>query len=344
MLKRKAIALVSGGLDSTLSVLLIRDQGIEVEALNFNHEFGCAKDKNYIISISQKFNFPVRFIDLGEKFLRILRRPKFGYGKNLNPCIDCRILMLKEAKKCMEDSGASFIITGEVLNQRPLSQKMRTLELIDKEAGVSGYVLRPLSALKLKETVPEKEGIVKRDLLLGIEGRSRRTQIELAKKYGLDDFPTPSGGCLLTDPIYSMRLKELLEHEENPDIRQIRLLKIGRHFRIHPKLKAIVGRKRSENELLNIHASPGDLILHTLNFPGPTVLLVGEVEEKDIEFAAMICARYSDGKDAKKVKVRALKVLEGNRRSHLLDLTVNSVNYEEIERLLIAPSPNQKSL
>lgn len=343
-MKAKAIALFSGGLDSTLSILIVKEQGIEVEALSFIHEFGCIRDTEKLISISQRFNFQVRFIELGEKFLEIVKKPKFGYGKNLNPCIDCRILMLKEAKKYMDELSASFIVTGEVLNQRPLSQRLRILELIDRESGLTGYIVRPLSAQKLQVTVPEKEGILKRDLLLGIEGRSRKVQIELAKRYGLTDYPTPSGGCLLTDPIYCLRLKELLKYIPEPDVREIRLLRVGRHFRINPELKAIVGRKKNENETLRILARPGDFILHTTDFPGPVVLLVGKAGLGDLELAAKLCVRYSDGKDKKGVRVRAIKVSEGGKKNQVMDFTVDTIDYEELERLIIAPAGLQKSL
>ncbi|MCX7857613.1 MAG: 7-cyano-7-deazaguanine synthase [Deltaproteobacteria bacterium] len=343
----KAIALYSGGLDSTLSILVIKQQGIEVEAVYFVTNFGCDKNSEWALKVSRKFGFEVRFFDIEDKFLETLRNPRYGYGKNMNPCVDCRILMLKEAKKYMNERGAHFVITGEVLNQRPFSQRRQFFKTIDREAGLSGYVLRPLTALCLEPTIPEKEGLVKRDLLYGFEGRSRKPQMALAQRFGLYEYPTPAGGCLLTDPIYSLRLRELLK--TNPEVkkRDIYLLKIGRHFRLNPECKVIVGRNKKENEMLESIGVTGDILLKAVDFPGPTVLIVGSVTEHEIDIAASICARYSDGKLKREIRIKAYIVTEKNgepSKEVLKECIIHNVNYDFIERLLIAPKPFQKSL
>ncbi|MGA9388765.1 MAG: hypothetical protein WBV70_08085, partial [Candidatus Bathyarchaeia archaeon] len=199
MKKTKALALLSGGLDSTLAVKLVLNQGVDVEAINFVSPFClCGKGGCGAAEAARRFNIPLKTMSVGEDYLRVIRKPKFGYGKNMNPCIDCRIFMLKKAKKYAKETGAAFIFTGEVLDQRPMSQHKKTLDLIEEEAGLKGKILRPLSAKLLQETDLEKKGLVNRERLLDIEGRSRRKQIELAEKLGIRDYPCPAGGCLLT--------------------------------------------------------------------------------------------------------------------------------------------------
>ncbi len=308
----KAVALYSGGLDSTLAILVLLRQGIEVFALTFLTHFGCdisdtsscSKDP---FSKAEQFGFTVKLCHLAEKFIEIVKNPKYGHGKNMNPCIDCRILMLKEAKEYMRLIGADFIITGEVLNQRPMSQRRETFPLIDREAGLEGYVLRPLTALNLKPTIPEMEGLVKRELLYGIKGRSRKPQMALAEEFGLKDYPSPAGGCLLTDPIYSFRLKDLLSHNPDPSIKEINLLRVGRHFRLSPHCKAIVGRNKDENETIESLAQRGDYLIRVVGHGSPVTILTGIVEEKDIVTGGSICARYSGGKHMPLVKVKIEK-------------------------------------
>lgn len=307
--KPKAIALYSGGLDSTLSILLMLRQKVEVIAITFLTHFGCEVSDRSSCSrnpfkAAQEFGFTVKLCHLGEKFIEIVKNPKYGRGRNMNPCIDCRILMLREAKKFMDMIGADFIITGEVLGQRPMSQRREILSLIDREAGLEGYVLRPLTALNLKPTFPEENGLVARELLFGFKGRSRKPQMALAKELGLKDYPSPAGGCLLTDPIYSYRLRDLLLHSPDPTIREINLLRVGRHFRISPQLKAIVGRHDKENRVIESYAEHGDVLMRVKGFGSPVTLLTGKMREEDIAIAASICARYSDAKDLPKVKVQ----------------------------------------
>lgn len=206
----KALALLSGGLDSTLAVKLMLDQGIYVEAINFVTPFClCRRSGCGAYEVAKRFNIPLKVVTVGLDYLRVVRKPKFGYGRGMNPCIDCRIFMLKKAKKYAKETGASFIFTGEVLDERPMSQHRKALEIIEKEAGLKGKILRPLSAKLLPQTEAEIKGWVDRTKLLGIRGRSRKKQIELAKKFGINDYPCPAGGCLLTYKEFANKLKEL---------------------------------------------------------------------------------------------------------------------------------------
>ncbi|GAB4418927.1 MAG: DUF814 domain-containing protein [Thermodesulfovibrionales bacterium] len=308
----KAIALLSGGLDSTLAVLAMLRQGIDITAVTFLTHFGCDISDSSSCSknpfpAAEKFGFEVKLCHLADKFIEIVKNPKYGHGRNMNPCIDCRILMLKEAVELMEMVGADFIVTGEVLGQRPMSQRRDTFPIIDREAGVKGYVLRPLSAKLLDETIPEKEGLVDRGKLYDFRGRSRKPQIALAGEFGLTDYPAPAGGCLLTEPNYSYRLKKLLEHNPDPSFNDLNLLRVGRHFRLSPHCKAIVGRNEGENLRIESFATEKDYLLRVENFGSPITLLSGMDSEDLIPLAASICARYSDGKHLSKVEVAVIR-------------------------------------
>jgi len=307
----RAVALFSGGLDSTLSILTVLRQGVEVTALKFltpfEHEISdralCSK---CLFPSAEKFGFEVKLCEISDRFIEIVKKPKFGYGKNMNPCIDCRILMLKEARDFMKKTGADFIIAGEVLGQRPMSQRKDVLYLIDKEAGVTDYVLRPLSAKLLKVTIPEVKGIINRNMLYDFRGRSRKPQIALAKESGLTDYPAPAGGCLLTEPNFAHRLKDLLTYTPDPDFHDLNLLKIGRHFRFSPSCKIIVGRNKAENEKICSLSGKGYL-LKVEGYGSPTTLVVGEITDKALQVAASLCARYSDAKNLSEVEVIGIK-------------------------------------
>lgn len=304
-----AVALYSGGLDSTLAILAVLRQGIEVNAVTFLTHFGCdisdtsSCSKNPF-SAAEKFGFKVKLCHLSDKFFSIVKNPKFGHGKNMNPCIDCRILMLKEAGEFMKMTGAEFIITGEVLGQRPMSQRKDALNIIDRDAGLRGYVLRPLSAKLLKPTIPEEQDIIKRELLFDFSGRSRKPQMALASEFGLTDYPAPAGGCLLTEPNYSYRLRELLEHEANPSIMDITFLRLGRHFRLSAECKIIIGRDKAENERLLELAGDKIIYLSVEDYAGPVTLITGNPNRDIIETAASLCARYSDAKKLSCVDVK----------------------------------------
>ncbi|MBI4683606.1 MAG: hypothetical protein HY755_00210 [Nitrospirae bacterium] len=308
----KAIALFSGGLDSTLAILTMLRQGIDITAITFLTHFGCdisdrsscSKDP---FAIAQKFGFEVKLCHLADKFIEIVKKPKHGHGRNMNPCIDCRILMLKEAKVLMNILEADLIVTGEVIGQRPMSQMRNTLSMIDKDAGVSGIVLRPLSAKLLEPTIAEINGIVDRELLYEFNGRSRKKQMALAKEFGLIEYPMPAGGCLLTEPNYSNRLKELLMHNPNPSLNELHLLRLGRHFRLSSTCKAIVGRDEKDNSRIEELAEKNDYLLRAENCGSPITLLCGIDAERFIPIAASICARYSDARYLNEISVTVLK-------------------------------------
>jgi hypothetical protein len=228
----------------------------------------------------------------------MVKAPRSGYGSRMNPCIDCHALMLETAGRILDEQGHDFLFTGEVLGERPMSQSHGALNRVANLSGRRGRVLRPLSARLLAETDPEREGLVDRARLLDIQGRSRRRQFELAERWGIRDYPTPAGGCLLTDPRFSVRLRDLFDHGPEADAHLIELLKIGRQFRIRRGVKAAVGRKAEENRALLATRGPSDEALRTPDVPGPVVILSGEITEADRLTAARICARYSDGRGA----------------------------------------------
>ncbi len=242
MSRIKALALLSGGLDSTLATKLILQQGIEVKALNFVTPFClCGKGGCGAAEVAKELGIPIKIMIVGQEYLRILRKPKHGYGKNMNPCIDCRIFMLKKAKQQAKEMGASFIFTGEVLGERPMSQHVHALRLIEKEAGLEGKILRPLSAKLLKETEAEKKGLVSRERLLDINGRSRKRQFALAKHFMIANYPCPAGGCLLTCKEFASKLRDLFAHKTRVTLKDVSLLKVGRHFR-----HGLPNKRRSE--------------------------------------------------------------------------------------------------
>jgi tRNA-specific 2-thiouridylase len=331
----KAIALLSGGLDSTLAAKVMMEQGVELEALNFMTIFCTCTNREAICLASQKavetLGIPLRVINVTEEYLGVVKHPKHGYGKNMNPCIDCRIFMLKKAKTYMEESGAAFIVTGEVLGQRPMSQRKEAMDLIEKEAGLEGFILRPLSAKVLPATVPEREGWVDREKLLNISGRSRKPQIELADHFGIRDYPCPAGGCLLTDPGFAKRMKDLITYVSNFSINDVHLLKMGRHFRLSHTIKLVVGRNGEENQKIQTFAQEKDILLKVSSFPGPLSLLRGKLSEGDIEKASAITAHYCKAKNLGKLDVIYKGVDEENHRS----LFVSPISRGEIERLMI---------
>lgn len=296
--RTKAVALLSGGLDSTLAVKLVLDQGIDVEAVNFVSPFClCRKGGCGALEVAKNLNIPLKTITVGEEYLRIVRKPKFGYGKNMNPCIDCRIFMLKKAKKYAEEIGASFIFTGEVLGQRPMSQHRKTLGIIEKEAGLKGKILRPLSAKLLPPTEVEKKGLVSRETLLGIEGRSRKKQIRLAQELKVTEYSCPGGGCLLTYREFTSKLKDLFEHKKRISLKDVRLLKVGRHFRFG-KNKIIVGRNEAENGLLLQMKMTNDYCFEAQDTGSPITLLQGPKTRTAVKRAAELTVYYSDRKQS----------------------------------------------
>jgi tRNA U34 2-thiouridine synthase MnmA/TrmU len=331
----KAIALLSGGLDSTLAARVIIEQGIELEALNFMTVFCTCTNRGATCLASQKavetLGIPLRVFNVSEEYLSVVKLPRHGYGSNMNPCIDCRIFMLKKAKACMEESGSTFIVTGEVLGQRPMSQRRDAMRLIEKEAGLEGLILRPLSARVLPITIPEREGWVDREKLLNLQGRSRKPQIKLAELFDIRDYPCPAGGCLLTDPGFAKRMKDLMLNDRDFSLNDVHLLKTGRHFRLSPKLKLVVGRNEEENQKMQTLARGGDILLRVFNFPGPLSLLRGKSDEGDLEMAAAITAHYGKAKGLENIEVTCKGVGADHHRS----LFVSPASRGEIERLMI---------
>lgn len=298
----KAIALLSGGLDSTLALKVILEQGIEVEVLNFstifctcNKKGGCS---NFAQKISREWGVPMKVFSLSEEYLEVVKHPRHGYGKNLNPCMDCRIFLFKKAKEYMEETGASFIVTGEVLGQRPMSQHRHAMNIIERESGLMGLILRPLSAKLLAPTIPEKEGWVNREVLLNISGRSRKEQMQLADKYQLQDYPCPAGGCLLTDPNFAIRLKDLMKTKPDFDLKDVALLKWGRYLKVSEKSRLVVGRNQQENKVLEGLFREGNTLLFSEEVPGPISILWGNNNGEDLTLAAQITAGLSDEKSA----------------------------------------------
>ena len=328
MKKNKALVLLSGGLDSILATKLILNQGIEVEAINFTSPFclcgkgGCGAQK-----FAAELNIPLKTIRVGNKYLKMLKNPKHGYGKNFNPCLDCRIFMFKQAKNYAKEIGASFVFTGEVLGERPMSQHKNAMYLIEKEAGLKDKILRPLSAKLLPETSMEKQGVVDRSKLLAIAGRSRKPQIKLAKELEVFQYPCPSGGCLLTYKEFAAKVRDLFNHKKRVVESDIALLKIGRHFRSGLN-KIIVGRNHQENQRLLTIKKITDYYFEVPDCGSPITILQGRKTQKSIEVSASLTAYYSDNSNP------AIIVNYGRQK---LDKTicVTKPIYSEIKKLRI---------
>jgi tRNA-specific 2-thiouridylase len=299
MTKVKALALFSGGLDSILAAKLILNQGIDVAAVIFVTPFYLGKNGGCgAAEAARQLGVPLKVVNVGDEYLKMVRKPKHGYGRNMNPCIDCRIFILKKAKKYAKEIGASFIFTGEVLDERPMSQHSKAMKIIEKEAGLKGKILRPLSAKLLPEIVMEKKGIVDRKKLLGIRGRSRKPQIKLAEGFNIKDYPSPAGGCLLTCKEYADKLRDLFKHKKRCSMADVSLLKVGRHFRFGEN-KIIVGRNEAENNLLAVEKARNDYYFEVPDVGSPISVLQGAKTKKAIGAAAALTAFYSDAKDDK---------------------------------------------
>ena len=333
----KAIALISGGLDSILAARLIKEQGIEVIPLNFKIPF-CHLDKNnYFLGKSldtlvwNELKCSLITVDLGNEFLKLLQNPAHGFGSHMNPCIDCKILMLEKTKELMPGLGAQFVVTGEVLGQRPMSQHKKALMRIAKEAGLDGLVLRPLSAKLLEKTIIEKENWVNSRSLLDFNGRSRKPQIELAKNFNIKEFAQPAGGCLLTDPEFTKRLKDIIAHKElNQDNAEI--LKVGRHFRIFPDAKLVVGRNEDEDKRLEGLAKDGDWLFYPDDLlAGPTALGRGNFNNELIELSCGITCRYCDIDDNDQASIIYKSMPD--KKEHRL--TVSKICEKELGRFRI---------
>ncbi len=305
--KKKVVALLSGGLDSQLAVRMMQEQGFDVSAVAIKTpfcDFDCGRGCGFEIrERSDELNVNLKTVYLGDEYIEMLKNPKYGTGAGFNPCVDCRSMMFEAAKKHMKEIGAEFIISGEVLGQRPMSQHAPALRTIEKESGLVGKIVRPLSAGLLPETDPEKGGLIKRENLGMIKGRTRRAQLEMAKKYGIENPPNAGGGCLLTDPAFGIKAKDLFEHTETPTINDIDLLKIGRHFRLDEETKFVVGRNKDENEIIKAVALPDDILLEARDHVGPVSILRGKNASSHISFAVSVTLRYSDAPKDKQAYV-----------------------------------------
>ena len=315
---RKAVALISGGLDSLLAAKVIQEQGIHVEGINFYTGF-CVeghthairkKDKakpkrNNALWVAEQLGIKLHIIDIIEEYKDVVINPKHGYGANLNPCLDCKVFMVQKARQWIEKKDFDFIITGEVIGQRPMSQRKDTLPVISRDSGANELLLRPLCAKNLEPSKPELEGWVDRDKLYGFEDRSRKPQITLAASFGFEDYAQPAGGCcFLTDKQYSHKLADLWKArgERRYELDDIMLLKVGRHIRPRPNFKMIIGREEGENRFLQGYRKQYTHML-TISHKGPLVLIDGETSQGDLDLAAQITARFSQGRHADKVDV-----------------------------------------
>ncbi|MES9959525.1 MAG: tRNA (5-methylaminomethyl-2-thiouridylate)-methyltransferase [Sedimenticola sp.] len=326
--QRKAVALISGGLDSLLAAKVIQAQGIHVEGINFftgfcveGHTHAIRKKdrnkpkRNNALWVAEQLGIKLHIVDIVEEYKDVVYNPKHGYGANLNPCLDCKIFMVQKAHEWIEKHGFDFIITGEVMGQRPMSQRKDTMPVVARDSGADDLLLRPLCARNLPETLPEREGWVDREKLYDFSGRTRKPQMALAKEFGIEDYAQPAGGCcFLTDAQYSKKLADLWQARGHKtyEMDDIMLLKVGRHLRPRPNFKVIISREEGEGNFLQGYRKQF-ISLKTTSHPGPLALIDGEVSDEDIELAARLVARYSQGKSADSVDLE-LTDREGNSR------------------------------
>jgi tRNA-uridine 2-sulfurtransferase len=330
-MNKKAIVLFSGGLDSILATRLMMELGIEVVCVNYYIEFAvCGGGPTAATQAAEMLGVPLKVFDITAEYLDMFRDPKHGYGANINPCIDCKIFMLKKAKEYMSEVGASFLVTGEVLGERPMSQRRDALNIIEKQAGVRGILLRPLTAKLLPPTLPEETGVVDREKLLDIRGRGRTPQLQLAAKYGITEFPNPSGGCLLTDPGFTKRVRDIIAHDDL-NLVSLRLLKVGRHFRLSDKAKLIIGRDKKENDELESLLKEGDVCIRLKDRQGPFSIIRGPADEAMIKYAAEIVAQHTKFRGEEFLKMLAWRFGSDERQ----ELDVMAAPVKEVEKIRI---------
>jgi tRNA U34 2-thiouridine synthase MnmA/TrmU len=343
-MNKKAIVLFSGGLDSILATRMMLEQGVEVVAVNFSAKLCMCGAKrtgeSQAEAAAKMLGVKLKTIDITEEFIGIVKNPRYGHGSHMNPCIDCKIYMFKHARRLMDSLGASFLVTGEVLGERPMSQRKDALALIEKRADVKGILLRPLTAKNLEPTIPEKEGVVDREKLLGISGRSRKPQMELAAKFGITKYPQPAGGCLLTDESFAKRVRDAMTHEEfTAD--NLAMLSVGRYFRISPGAHISVGRDETENELLLSLAKDDDIVFKLKGRQGPISVLrgpasfaaggAGKTDDAVLKIAASVTAYHTKFRDLASVDVNywnGASTVKGT-------LSVRPAAKDEVEKLRI---------
>lgn len=342
--RMRAVILLSGGLDSTLAAKLLLDQGIELHAIHFTSPFctcsrtradgtdaagaGCRSQAQVIAG---ELGIPIRTVSKGTGYVEVLRSPRHGRGAAMNPCIDCRVFTLRMAREYMEEIGASFLVTGEVVGQRPMSQREDAFRIIERESGCRGLVLRPLSAKHFEPTIPEREGWIDREKLLHIVGRSRKEQIRLARDLELPDTPCPAGGCLLTERSFSRKVRDLLDHVEAPDMVEMNLLKVGRHFRMPDGRKAIVARNETENRRLEALCRGRHTVYVADGFSGPSVSVQGGNGAFPDDLLRKIYTRYSKPGTPTPFPVRELSPAGERRRTLAAD-----DDFTEVQRALLA--------
>ena len=326
----RALAMISGGLDSILAAKLIKEQGIEVIGICFKSYFFNEENAK---RMTKQIGIQLEVIDFSEEHFDMVRDPKHGWGKNMNPCIDCHSMMMRYSGELLEKFNADFIITGEVLNQRPMSQNRSALDVVKRQSGFSDKILRPLCAKNLKETPMEVEGLVDREKLLDFSGRNRKPQMALAEKWGIKDYPSPAGGCKLTEPNYSIRLKDILDTKEDVTEKDIHFLKYGRHFVSENKTKVIVSRTGEEGEQIKQLLNNKDIMFFTSNFNGAMVIIPegNNPTDDDLTFACRLAVRYSKGKDEELVRVKFGQV--GAEFNMTKD--VDAMTQEELDKYII---------
>jgi len=322
----KALGLMSGGLDSTLAAMTLMRQGIEVTGISFvTPFFGAEKARK----AAETLGHPLIIADISAIHLEMVKQPQYGYGRNMNPCIDCHAMMFRFAGEKMQEGGYDFLFSGEVLGQRPMSQNSTALKAVAKHSGFPERILRPLSARLLPPTTMEEKGLVDRDQLLDIQGRSRKRQQALAREWGLKELPATAGGCLLTEKGFSNQLRDLLNHDPAATVTDVELLKIGRQFRLNSTTKLVVGRNREDNQALEGFLTESRLLLRCQNFSGPLGVLCGNADQPTLERAAAIVASYSQGKDEPLVEVLCFAHGSGS------SLTVPPMPREESIKMLL---------
>lgn len=325
----KALGLLSGGIDSSLAAMALKRQGIEVTCIAFvTPFFGAGRAEK----AARAMGIPLIVRNIGEMHLEMVKNPRYGYGKNLNPCIDCHAMMFRLAGALMEEQGFDFLFSGEVLGQRPMSQNPTALKTVAKYSGYPERILRPMSAKLLPITPMEEQGLVDRELLLDIQGRSRRRQQELAVAWGIEDYPSSGGGCLLTEKSFTGRLRDLFAHQPDCTGADVELLKVGRQFRLSPQAKLTLGRNEEDNAAIRALRRPDSLLVRARGVTGPLGLISGAPDSQDLHSAAALVASYGKGKDLELIQVE-VRVGEDEGEATLLE--VRPLAREQAERLQV---------